>query len=1219
MVTDIKTLRERLGLTQAALAEAVGVHPNTVARWERGELGISAPMMDRINAVTNIYRSTTVKRSSAVTLDEHHRAILDALARRLDPETFEACAGALLRRDWPTLVPVRGGRDDGFDGAVADAAGEPFPLIVTTGEKLVDNFRRSLDRAKKGWTFTRALFATSRRITPHSRRKLYDAARTRGVTLSQLYDQDWFAQSLYREPEWCKRLLGVTGTPAALSLFPATPRPLLGEAVLGRKQEMDWLRNQQGDCLLVGEPGAGKTFLLRSLALEGHARFLVDDDRTQIANGLRSLRPAAVIVDDAHVDPDRITKLDQIRSGIKAEFRIIATSWPGGADTVRSTLRVGTANEMRLDRIDADTMVEIIKSFGIHGPDQLLYMIRMQAAGRPGLAATLAHLFRSGNAEDVLSGESLVDELNRSIGKIVDADALRLLAPFALGGDAGVKQDAVSNRLGKSLFDVSSDLARLGAAGVIRETAGRAVSVQPEPMRWVIVKRVFFDGPGSLDIEPFLDIVEVREDALRTLIGARSRGADVPDLERRLEEASLPKLWSDYASLGASEAQCVLDWHPEFIEEVAKATLRNAPERAIPMLLDRSVHKHFGGLPERKISQRPIDRAFPGGSSERPMDELKSWVNGDPSDMVHLLERRLTLVRATLNWWKTTRNGPSAIRALCVAMAPGLEYRVTDPGIGNTFSSMSRILSDHELRTLVSYWPAVLDVVKESKHVPWSDLFDLAEAWQNPQWMFFPPIKIGRTTHSILHDFATDMFVDIADVTRQHPGIQHRIAGLSKTTPGLNLDPDFEVLVPSQSGDLEDWKRQSDAVNELARCWKDRPLEDVVSRLVWYEEEARVAGIEIPQLAMLCDALADRVSDPLAAADALVARSLSSSLVKPFLLKARDDGVPGWECLAGRCLAKEEYRWIAAETVLAHRSPTRELLNSALSAASDMPSLDSFLNRSLHVMPDTTIREMLQSKVPRIAVATSVGYWVGHREKIPSAIRTMWRQAILRSAWEEAEGAGGNHRLGDILSKDDFLAVDWLVSSLSTSRHFGHLRARELHSRVARSLDMEHRKKVLARLADAEEIRTVFGVIEHLVGGDLDLYRQFLGYENLKSHHLDPLDRAPTWREAETPKEGDVDPLVESLDSTWRGMALTALDHGYSTQDVLYATIGRLSFWGSSESKVWARRQLAFAVLLRDPDDRIAGVGRSGVEYTKERERAAIDREREMAVDGRWR
>ena len=42
------------------------------------------------------------------------------------------------------------------------------------------------------------LFATSRRITPAIRRKLFETARARGVTLRQTYDQDWFAQRLYR-------------------------------------------------------------------------------------------------------------------------------------------------------------------------------------------------------------------------------------------------------------------------------------------------------------------------------------------------------------------------------------------------------------------------------------------------------------------------------------------------------------------------------------------------------------------------------------------------------------------------------------------------------------------------------------------------------------------------------------------------------------------------------------------------------------------------------------------------------------------------------------------------------------------------------------------------------------------------------------------------------------------------------------------------------------
>lgn len=34
----IRTLREKIGMSQEELAHSVGMHPNTVARWERGEL-----------------------------------------------------------------------------------------------------------------------------------------------------------------------------------------------------------------------------------------------------------------------------------------------------------------------------------------------------------------------------------------------------------------------------------------------------------------------------------------------------------------------------------------------------------------------------------------------------------------------------------------------------------------------------------------------------------------------------------------------------------------------------------------------------------------------------------------------------------------------------------------------------------------------------------------------------------------------------------------------------------------------------------------------------------------------------------------------------------------------------------------------------------------------------------------------------------------------------
>ncbi len=1189
-VIDIRALRQRIGLTQKQLAEAVQVTPNTVARWERGELAMSAPMQDRLERVASSHRSgSVVTRSSAITLDPHHQAILDALNGRLDPKAFEECATALLRQEWPTLVPVGGGRDDGFDGAVAGRTGEPFPLIVTTGARLVDNLSRNLDRASLRWNFASALFATSRRITATIRHRLFEAARARGVKLRQTYHQDWFAQRLYREPEWCRRLLGVTGRPAALSLFPVSWRPMLGDAVLGREREMSWLQEHEGDCLLVGEPGSGKTFLLRSLALQGDARFLVDQDRTQIANDLRSLRPAAVIVDDAHVRPDQIAELDQIRSEVGAEFRIVATSWPGAADAVRSALKIGRNAERQLGRLDADTMIEIIKSIGIQGPDRLLWVIRKQAAGRPGLAATLAHLCLAGSVQDVFSGDALLAELARGIDWMMDDAGMSLLAPFALGGAAGVRQEPASQRLERSLYSVHRGLAKLAAAGVIRERENRAISVEPDPIRWIIVKRVFYDGPAALDIGRFLEIVEDRQDALHTLIGARSRGAAIPDLEDRLELAGSPELWAAYARLGPVEARHALGTHPELIHEIARSALLNAPETAIPMLLDRMVD----------------DRGRLGQSSEQCIDKLEEWTKGSESDGARIIERRSALVRATAAWWKRSRNGEPAIRTFCVALLPGVDYSVLDPGIGNTITRKSRMLSDNDLRALVELWPEVLIVVRESERVPWRELFDLMGAWLRPELRFFPPVKFDRTTDDILRTFANTMIEDLATISRRHPGVQHRIGRLAHDiprAPELCLDPQFEVLYPSESTDPEDRRRERrqwyDELVELADNWASRPLEDVASFLKCCEDEAHLAGIDHRRLSPdFCAQLARRVSDPVAAAEALVSHALPAALVTPFLRRAAVDCQPGWTRLTRRFLAADEYRWIAVETVLRQPAAPSDLFAAALSRAVDMPHLEDFLGTWCDEIAEPAIRSMLQSNAPRIAVATAVSYWRERQRDVPESHRAAWRWAVLRSARDGGRiGQSTDYWLGEILSDDSDLAVDWLVSNM-TDDSYSQWMTSDVAKTATKSLGQVQRQDVLTRLDAAGAVYAVPEVIKSLVHGDLGLYRQLLDSTSLKDHHLDPLEGSP--------------------DATWRLLAVAALDRGYSVRDILDATTGGIRTWSGPTSAMWAAERRELEALLNDSDVRIAAVGRAGMEYASAREHDASLRETTAAVEGR--
>ena len=346
-----------------------------------------------------------------------------------------------------------------------------------------------------------------------------------------------------------------------------------------------------------------------------------------------------------------------------------------------------------------------------------------------------------------------------------------------------------------------------------------------------------------------------------------------------------------------------------------------------------------------------------------------------------------------------------------------------------------------------------------------------------------------------------------------------------------------------------------------------------------------------------CAQLAGRVSEPVAAAEALVSHALPVALVTPFLRRAAADRHPGWTRLTRRLLAADEYRWSAVETVLKQPAAPSDLFAAALSRAADMPHLEDFLMTSCEEIAEPAIGPMLQSNAPRIAIATAVAYWLARQRDLPGSLRAAWRRAVLRSAREGGRsGQSTVYWLGEILSEDSELAVDWLVSNL-TDDSYSRWMTNDVAKTAAKSLGRVQRQDVLTRLDAAGAVYAVPEVIKLLVHGDLGLYRQLLDSTSLNDHHLDPL-------------EG-------SLDDTWRRLALAALDRGYSVTDVLHATTGGIKTWGGPESAMWAVERREFQALLNDTDDRIAALGRAAVEYTSAREHEATLRETTAAVEGR--
>jgi hypothetical protein len=313
--------------------------------------------------------------------DPFYEEILQALAGPLDKDCFELCAAALLTKEFPTLVPIRGGTDSGMDGVTAGDG--PF-LVCTTGRDVIRNLTGSLNSyLKDGGTRRSLIMATSQELTQTRRQNLQIRARDLGFSLIQIYPRAAMAERLYHEPEWCKNLLGLTGRPSALTVIPVTDRPLIDHALVGRDEEIKWLQETHGDRLLFGQPGSGKTSVLRHLALNDWGLFLVDDDSAAIANAIRKQQPKVIIVDDAHFQTELLSKLKQLRREINAQFDIVATSWTGDKDIVAEALSLPSSQVCELFLLTRDEIVQVVHKAGLGGPVELIGEIVDQAEGRP--------------------------------------------------------------------------------------------------------------------------------------------------------------------------------------------------------------------------------------------------------------------------------------------------------------------------------------------------------------------------------------------------------------------------------------------------------------------------------------------------------------------------------------------------------------------------------------------------------------------------------------------------------------------------------------------------------------------------------------------------------------------------------------------------------------------------------------------------------------------
>ena len=1058
--------------------------------------------------------------------DPLYASIEKGLGERLDPDLFERCAVELLREVYPGIVPVTGGDDGGMDGSISIGTRSPLPLIATTSQDVLGNLTRNLDSyLQTGGSAREAVLATSRSLTPRKRRNLEKRARELGFTLRNIHDCRDFTGRLYRDPVWRKQLLGLTGDPPALSALPGTAGSRLTLDLVGREREMDWLRRASGDVVVVGQPGVGKTALLKALAREGGGLFpivsraggatvVTSGDMRRIADAYRAQRPPRVFIDDAHLTDSIIPRLTRMRDDIAAEFSIVATTWPSREEETRRELHCPSQRVLQVGGLDRKTATEIIRQVHAGFSDDLVGEILNQSvdnvpvddpltaeyhAGghvRPGLAVTLARYASLGDLVDLVTGRLLLSELRKDAR--LAGSQLDHLAAFALGGSAGMRLAMAAQALDTAETNVRQSLLQVSGTGIVHDVRGGAAAIHPRHLRHALVKRAFFSGASSLTLQPAIDRVEDTTACTETLIGVLAMEGPSLDHETRrqlheltrtqLEKLDSPyvgsTLWSSYARTGAEAASWILEKHPDRTVLISGAALSHAPGRFL-----------------RGLVSRALDCPREADALTHSID---AWVQaGQPGG--NAVERRECLVRALAERTacaELNKAGRAVAKAL-LAAAFSLSFKAwrDDPikivVISITFGS----LPASDIRKIGDLWAMALPVFRGLGRPGVSCARNLVH-----DWLIGPGTgKESDEARAAAREQVRRLLPSVLDLAGNEPGIvlwAHRLVNEHRLDVSLpevgdsTLNPLFPDPAELESMDGSGGSLDATAAR-LAGEWLSDGPGAVAERMMDYERQRKLMGYEWPNaLDEVPLHLAQHVEDPGEWLEELVDREAPPRWVSPFLEAASvipEANERAWEAVAGH----NRYAVPCVRVGLRVAGLPGAIVDRIMQ---QMTSWNEF--RLTHAIDwNAVAREwkhrLLRHPEATVRGAVAGGIWMANGKRGPGG--------RLGPAWEDAVVTWRDGRLmPEVLRADAGIARAWILAEARLEQSLKEPRLDEgLLATAIDNVDLEDRRELISAIP--EDADPVF--FRYLVGDDPDLYDVLLRCRSARAAHLAPLRR----------------------------------------------------------------------------------------------------------------
>jgi len=977
--------------------------------------------------------------------------------------------------------------------------------------------------------------------------------------------------------------------PPALYSTPLETRVGAAITLRGREHEIEFLKNQSGDALLIGQPGSGKTFLLQEFARIAPAQFLLTNDADKAISAILVRCPSIVIIDDAWQRRELIKRLRHMRSDQRLPFRLLAVCWPFEKEEMQQTLQLTPDKILELERLTRPLIVEIIQEVAslrhLRVSDDFLRVATKQARGLPGLAVSLTTTAIDSSGQDFFSGKILLNQLGVFMQQHVGRDASVILAAFACGGARGIGVTQVARALGKNIAETKAAADRIALAGTLEQTGKDTLAVQPEFLRSALITREFFPREGAglgwaLCEQLILSSADPPSGYLELFSARASAGAEVEDelLRRIAKTLNDSRIWTKLAWLSPRNCSWVLSNTGDVTADIKRSALYHEPYEILPMMLNGASHE------ERALHTAP----------EADIRLIRDWIGQASAD--EAFSRRQLLFDIVIKWMSSGGEVGTAFDAFSQVFELNYETTDTDPAQLNTIRLRHGMISLGAVKQVFGLWPQFITVVRKQEKIPWSSVIEIIDKWSCAFSSFGSPLPPDYA--SFLSGCVKQMVSDIIPLAKGIDPVGRWIL-LKANSCGLELtespvSAEFMLLFPDDhfDDDYQKWEAaQASAVQGLVNRWKDRPISDIIGQFSdWMRQAEELGGLWSQMPWIFCSKLADqRALSP--AELTFVLDRLTSQYATPFVRKALEAGLNG--TILERCLASDDFYRILVEPALTGQAP------HLYDRISDLLPKQTGLVRVLCIrreVPDETLQRLLQHPDIHVRLETALGMF---RSTTPHVIaaehQKQWRSVIIEGLSTILVQASRDHihDLSELLDVDPSMALEILENLFASGRKSHSLIADDLRSELVRRLNKDERKTLLPKC------KGLFysDMPQMLIGGDLDLYKQLLEDKELERFHLDPLIGDPT------------NPI-------WIARAKLALAAGYSPMDIAIATQRGGYSWTGGLSGYYQQWVDRFETLKKSGDPDLQRIAEEGLKWAIPERDAHRRSEKKEEIDG---